>query len=327
MKKILIFSRHGLRYPFFTKTKSLDFFNKDILNWNDENVGNPTLTKKGALIELKFSQWLKDYLKITNNTNLKVIANSTYRTFETAQLLSLGLKPGIETKIDCKDNTFKNEDEWFQLKYLNEDYIDWSKLHEYDKTSQDIYKKVNELFKLDNCKYNNEATNFELAPEWYKTSGPLFMSSSWSDVLQLKYYLGFPEKEIFNSKNFIHDLKHLLKAKDRVIDFIFANEKLIKDSEKNVYKLIKHEAQKIEDITLIVGHDTNIATILHMLDIKMPEHNQLEKYPIGSKLIFQFNDDNTFNLDYAFFDYDDIRYFNIDKNPKIIHLGSNLKFK
>ncbi|WP_338822902.1 histidine-type phosphatase [Mycoplasmopsis felifaucium] len=327
MKKI-IFSRHGLRYPFFTKEKSINFFNKDILNWEDENVGNPTLTKKGALIELRFGQWLKDYLQVKEDTSLKVIANSTYRTYETAQLLSLGLKPGQDTYIECKDKTFKTEDDNFQARYINESYIDRHKLCEFDEVSKDIYQKINQIFELDNdCKYNQEKTNFELAPVWYKTSGPLFMSSSFSDVLQLKYYLGFKEADIFKSDNFINDLKMMLKAKDRVLDFIFANKKLLSDGEQNIYKLIKKEAKNDADLTLIVGHDTSIASLLCMLDIEMPEHNQLEKYPIGSKVIFTMHDDETFDLEYTFFDYEDIRNFQIDATPKVISLGKGLKFK
>ncbi|WP_228846739.1 hypothetical protein [Metamycoplasma hominis] len=77
---------------------------------------------------------------------------------------------------------------------------------------------------------------------------------------------------------------------------------------------------------MIVGHDTNIATTLAMLDVKMPDLKQLEKYPIGSKLIFAINDDNSFDLHIAFFDFKDIRNFNLS-NPQIIKIASKIFLK
>lgn len=89
--KLLILSRHGLRYPFFTKERSIKYFNKDIVNWNIDNLGSAFLTDKGALFELKMAQKIREFFNITNDINVKVMANSTQRTFQTAQLLSIGL--------------------------------------------------------------------------------------------------------------------------------------------------------------------------------------------------------------------------------------------
>ncbi|NES52939.1 histidine phosphatase family protein, partial [Escherichia coli] len=50
-------------------------------------------------------------------------------------------------------------------------------------------------------------------------------------------------------------------------------------------------------------------------------------YPIGSKLIFTVYDDKTFDLELAYFDYKDIVNFNINAEPKIVSLGTNLKLK
>ncbi len=87
-------------------------------------------------------------------------------------------------------------------------------------------------------------------------------------------------------EDFISDLKLILKAKDFVIDLIWNNPKLALESEKNIYQLLKSCFYNNSDLNILVGHDTNIATVLGVLDIEVPELNQLEKYPIGSKLIF-----------------------------------------
>ncbi len=121
-------------------------------------------------------------------------------------------------------------------------------------------------------------------------------------------------------EDFISDLKLILKAKDFVIDLIWNNPKLALESEKNIYQLLKSCFYNNSDLNILVGHDTNIATVLGVLDIEVPELNQLEKYPIGSKLIFSVYDDKSFDLELAYFDYQDIRNFNVNIEPKVVSL-------
>ncbi|MGV2393129.1 UNVERIFIED_CONTAM: hypothetical protein O8I53_09240 [Campylobacter lari] len=158
--------------------------------------------------------------------------------------------------------------------------------------------------------------------------GPLANCSTFSDLLQVKYFLNFElEKIIPNSNNFLQDLKLISKAKDQIIDLVYQNKKMVDETEKNVVKLIKKEILNDYDLTLLVGHDTNIATILDYLDVKLDfERDVIEKYPIGSKLLFTIHDDKSFDLEYLYFDYQDIRKSNFDK-PVILNLGKNLRFK
>ena len=329
--KIIIFARHGLRYPFNFREKSVNIYNKDIANWNFDSNKIAHLTDKGASIELAFGKFLNQYLNINDEISMKFIANSTQRTYETAKMLAKGLKPDYNQTIECEDTTFKSENEWFKLVYFDTKYLDENKLFYYDQKAnkKGIYDKINALFNLDKeCKYNTEKTSVQFKDNgWFDATGPLFYSSSASDILQLKYYLGFNENDIFKSPNFIDDLKLLLLSKDYVIDALWANKQLALDGSKNVYKLIKKELNNDADITAIVGHDINIATILAALNIEVPRHSQPEKYPIGSKLIFYINDDNSFRLEYLFYDYKDIRDFKTNSKPIILELANNARFK
>nr|AOG29669.1 histidine acid phosphatase family protein [Mycoplasmopsis bovis] len=330
MKRIIL-SRHGVRYPFEFRDKFKNIFSKDIVNWNYDSTLNANLTNKGALLELLFAKFLRKYLCINNDNIINIVANSTSRTYETARLLSLGLVPGRQIKIECSDLSFAKRDPWFELNYPNQSYINNDRVNEFDQKAAKlgIYDKFKEIFNLDNeCLYMQSNTTLSYAEgEWLKPSGKLFYSSSTSDVMQSMFYDGFKESEIFRSQDFISDLKLILKAKDFVIDLIWNNPKLVLESEKNIYQLLKSCFYSNSDLNILVGHDTNIATVLGVLDIEVPELNQLEKYPIGSKLIFSVYDDKSFDLELAYFDYQDIRNFNVNIEPKVVSLGSNLKLK
>ncbi|EIN15269.1 Hypothetical protein MAGb_1680 [Mycoplasmopsis agalactiae 14628] len=330
MKKIIV-SRHGVRYPFEFESKFKSIFNKDIVKWQFENELSAHLTNKGALLELLFAKFLKKYLNVESSMNINIIANSTHRTYETARLLSLGLMPDKNIKIECSDSSFSKRNSWFELNYPSKSYIDNKLVNDFDQKASNlgIYDKFKELFNLDNnCLYVQSESQINFVEnEWLKPTGKLFFSSSASDVMQSMYYHGFKESEIFKSTNFLKDLKLLLKAKDFVIDLIWNNPTLALESQKNIYKLLKSQFYTNYDLSILVGHDTNLATILGVLDINVPDHGQLEKYPIGSKLIFTVYDDKSFDLELAYFDYKDIVNFSENAIPKVVLLGTDLKLK
>lgn len=325
MRKI-IFGRHGIRYPFPTKDISIKWFGKDLINWEFENEKVATLTDNGAILELHLGQFLRNHLKLDNN-EIKIICNSTLRTYQTAKLLAMGMQPKKDPVIECADKTFSKRDERFDLKHLDESYIDWDLFSKFDNMSKKAYELIKEKFDLDKeVPFLTEETSFELTKGGYKSSGKFFKAASLSDILLAKYYYGIKNDKIFKSNNFIDDLKTMVEVKDRFIDFLFQNKKLIDDTKTNAYKFLKEEFRKCEDTTLIIGHNTNISTLLSALDIKMPDHGQLEKYPIGSKLIFYIKDDDSFDLEYIFYDHKDIKNMTLNK-PKVLKLGKNLKLK
>lgn len=330
MKKIIV-SRHGVRYPFEFESKFKKIFGKDILKWQFDPELSAHLSNKGALLELLFAKFLKKYLNVDSSMNINIVANSTHRTYETARLLALGLMPEKNIEIECSDSYFSKRDPWFELNYPAKSYIDNKRVNDFDQKASNlgIYDKFKELFNLDNnCLYVQSQSQVGFVEnEWLKPTGRLFFSSSASDVMQSMYYHGFKESEIFKSSDFLKDLKLLLKAKDFVIDLIWNNPTLALESQKNIYKLLKSQFYTNYDLSILVGHDTNLATVLGVLDIDVPDLNQLEKYPIGSKLIFTVHDDKTFDLELAYFDYKDIVNFNINAEPKIVSLGTNLKLK
>lgn len=64
------------------------------------------------------------------------------------------------------------------------------------------------------------------------------------------------------------------------------------------------DAAKAAKVTLLVGHDSNIASLLTALDFKPYQlHNQYERTPIGGKLVFQRWHDNGGNRDLMKIEY------------------------
>lgn len=81
------------------------------------------------------------------------------------------------------------------------------------------------------------------------------------------------------------------------------------------------------DYTLLVGHDSNIATILSMLDISLDKLGKwFWKIPNKCKLIFKVYEDESFDLDIMYHEVESIRNMEME-NPTCISLGKKLRLK
>ncbi len=327
IKKRIIFSRHGLRYPLFYKDDLIKTYGKDIVNWDfhDKLMGH--LSKKGAIIEYLFGQELAEILGIENNKEMRVLCNSTHRTYHTARLLTLGMTPFKEQIINYKDKEFKTLDTRYNILFHKDELLDHEKVKKLDKKLEKVYIRIEELLDLKKGTITDKKTTIKLDEKGYlNVKGALRMATDIADMFVLKYYENFPEKEIFDSPNFMEDLRLISTAKDEFLDLIFGDVRYIKESKENPYLLLKEELKTDNDLTLIVGHDSNLSCLINMLgiDYKLNE-NMIEKYPIGAKLLFEVYDDNSYDLSYIYYHYDDIR--NIKYAKPIIEKIHSGKFK
>lgn len=319
VKKTVIFSRHGLRYPLIFKKNFIEVFGKDITNWNfsDEKMG--LLTHKGELIEHKFGINLKNSL---DNFNLEYIfCNSMERTYLTAKAISLGICPYKNNKIEYKYDDFSQMDYDFCLKIKNfsSKIIDDMKIEEIDKKLLPIYTRMEELLKVEKGTISNKKTNIYLGEDnFIHVRGALKIATDVCDLFILKYYEGFPENEIFESNNFLEDLKFLAIAKDVFLDCIFANKDFYENSYSNVFdNILMKELKSDRKDALIVGHDSNLSLILSKLGINYTTNiESIEKYPIGAKLIFKIYEDNSYDLYYTYFKPEAMR--NLNNNEIIL---------
>lgn len=326
IKKILIYSRHGLRYPLFKKEEMIELFKKDVINWEFEDG---ILTSKGEILEYQFAKFLKKYIEETGLTiNKKEIrSNSLQRTVLTAKLFALAMYPFENLKVDYQYDDLKTYEEEFNLKVDRKD-LENSEIHLSDIEIEKIYMKLEDIAKLNRGDILNMVSSSDLTKEGYVVSNGKFkVATDIVDSYILKYYDGFNENEIFESSNFKKDLSDFSIIKDRLLDLLFANKKYIRKSRLNPYKLLLEHLYNDKDLSIIVGHDSNLATILSALNLEnLKIGNEFEKYPIGAKLIFKLYEDETLDIDYAFYNIDQIRNLEYEK-PIIQTIAKNMKLE
>lgn len=326
LKKVIIFSRHGQRYPLFKKEEMSEILDYEKLNWNFEDS---ILTDKGEILEYEFGKYLKNYLRNLdiNIETKEFYANSLKRTVLTSKLLALAMFPFEDIKVDYKYKDLESMDANFNI-YLKGYEIDNSKFVKQDLELKRIYNKLEKILKLDENKIYSVGTSVSMNKDGYiHSDGALNLATNVIDMYILKYYEGFPLNDIFESNNFREDLKELSIIRDALLDSIFADKDYIKYSKYNAYNLIRDLSKSSKDLSVVVGHDSNIATILSALDIETKGiGNEFEKYPIGSKLVFKVYENNKFDLDLLYFDVDKIRYME-KREPITINLGRNLEFR
>ncbi|WP_068267987.1 histidine phosphatase family protein [Caviibacter abscessus] len=318
IKKILIFSRHGLRYPLIN--------NSSITNW-EYPIGD--LTLKGSTLEYLFGQHLNEMLDIKDE-KIYFLSNSMKRTYLTARALALAFKPYEDTKINMKHNTFDITDDRFNLLLKNKEIINNSKIDVIDEKLKTIYETMENILKLKKGTIsNNKSVIWANEDGFILVDGALKIATDICDLFLLKYYEGFKKEDIFVSNKFLSNLKLMSKAKDEFLELIFTNTDYINNSKENIYNLVKDELSNIKNkVSVFVGHDSNLATLMKMFNIKYkyPNKYSIEKYPVGAKLIFKVFEDNSYEIYYSYFDYKAIRNFEI-KKPYMFLLkkGNNIK--
>ncbi|WP_049024919.1 bifunctional glucose-1-phosphatase/inositol phosphatase, partial [Klebsiella pneumoniae] len=140
-------------------------------------------------------------------------------------------------------------------------------------------------------------------------SGPLKVGNSLVDSFTLQYYEGFPKDqvawgEIASDKQW----QVLSKLKNGYQDSLFTSVAVAQNVAKPLVKYIDNalvgEGASKAKVTLLVGHDSNIASLLTALDFKPYQlPGQYERTPIGGKLLFQRWHDSAGNRDLMKIEY------------------------
>ncbi|WP_156286221.1 histidine phosphatase family protein [Oceanivirga salmonicida] len=167
IKKRIIFSRHGLRYPLFYHESLLKIYGKDIINWDFPNELMGHLSKKGEVIEFLFGQELKEILNLNDNMKIRVLCNSTHRTYHTSKLLCLGMNPFKEQVIDYKDKSFNKLDTRYNILFKENKILDYDKVKKIDEKLKDAYTRIEELLDLEKGTIVNKKSNIYLDDTGY----------------------------------------------------------------------------------------------------------------------------------------------------------------
>ncbi|AGB83157.1 Histidine acid phosphatase [Serratia sp. FGI94] len=316
LEQVLVMSRHNLRAPLANNGSVLA--NSTPQAWPQWDTPGGELTTKGGVLEVYmghyFNAWLKQAGLLPQQgcptaDSVYVYANSLQRTVATAQFFTNGAFPGCDVavhhqeKMGTMDPTFNpiitdNSETFNQqaLKAMND------KLHSlqldaaYRQLAQITDYADSSACKTDKqCDLTAATSTMSAVPgKEPGVAGPLRVGNSLVDAFMLQYYEGFPADQVAWGKvKTPEQWRQLAQLKDGYQDSLFTSTVVAQNVAKPLLSYIngaligkaKGEAPKL---TVLVGHDSNIASLLSAMRFKpyqLPQ--QYEKTPIGGKLVFQ----------------------------------------
>ncbi|KAJ8707746.1 hypothetical protein PYW07_011423 [Mythimna separata] len=306
LQQVLILSRHNVRTPL---SKNLaDFTPKTWPIWKEKSG---YLTAKGALLEgymgEYFALWLKKHDLLENDCpsddNFFVYANTAQRTIASAKAFVTKGFPGCNVTIhhtsDSHDPIFNpvihNTTAIFKLEAIEQMRVLLKSLHlnsSYEDLEQILnYKQSEYCLTKQKCDFVTDVNKIFVDVGFKpNVEGPLKISKSVIDSFIMENYEGFPSKEVAWG---------LLKNNDQwncVLDLskgyhsvIFNTTLIARDLARPLLHYMRDILlNKQYKITLLMGHDANIYTVLKSLDFKPYSlKNQHEMTPAGGKLVFQ----------------------------------------
>lgn len=331
LQQVLLMSRHNLRAPLATNGSVLE--QATPRKWPAWEVPGGELTTKGGVLEVYMGRYLREWLaqqklvpqeSCPAQQSVYAYANSLQRTVATAQFFITGAFPGCDISVHHQaamgtmDPVFHpaitNADSAFSpaaVKAMENQRSRYS-LKESFKLLEQIadYRSSPECKEKQRCDLNQEKDAFK-APlhDEPGVSGPLKIGNSLVDAFTLQYYEGFPEEQVaWGEIKSDKQWRLLSELKNSYQDTLFTSPAVARNV---AAPLVKYMTSALVDkatsspaVTLLVGHDSNIASLLTALNFKpyrLP--GQYERTPIGGKVMFERWHDTRSNRDLMKIEY------------------------
>ena len=331
LQQVLIMSRHNLRAPLANNGSVLE--QSTPKSWPEWDVPGGQLTTKGGVLEVYMGHYMREWLAqqglVTSGDGPPEIAvyayaNSLQRTVASAQFFITGAFPGCgvtvhhQEKMGTMDPTFNpvivDDSAAFSEKAVQamEKERQGMQLGESYKLLEAItdYRNSPSCKEKQQCSLSEGKDTFSAKYQQEPgVSGPLKVGNSLVDAFTLQYYEGFPKDQVaWGEIKTDKQWQVLSKLKNGYQDSLFTSPEVARNVAKPLVKYIDNalvgDAAKAAKVTLLVGHDSNIASLLTALDFKPYQlHNQYERTPIGGKLVFQRWHDNGGNRDLMKIEY------------------------
>ncbi len=315
LQQVLLMSRHNLRAPLANNGSVLE--QSTAQSWPEWDVPGGQLTTKGGVLEIYMGHYLREWLAeqklVTSGEcpapqSVYAYANSLQRTVATAQFFITGAFPGCDVpvhhqeKMGTMDPTFNpvitNDSPAFQQAAVKamEAQREHYKLN-------DSYKLLEQVTAFNDSPTCKEKQQCDLtaskdafsakATEEPGVSGPLKVGNSLVDAFTLQYYEGFPLDQVaWGQIKTEKQWRVLSQLKNSYQDTLFTSPEVARNVAaplvKYIQKALVGNEANAPKVTLLVGHDSNIASLLTALDFKdyqLPQQN--ERTPIGGKIMFQ----------------------------------------
>jgi glucose-1-phosphatase len=317
LQQVLMLSRHNLRAPLADNGSVLEQSTRK--PWPQWDVPGGHLTVKGGVLEAYMGHYTREWLaqqglakksECPASDEVLVYANSLQRTVATAQFFVAGAFPGCEIavthqrKMGSMDPTFNpviaDDSESFNRHALAamtsvEGTLVLKSAYQYLEKIID-YKSAAACEGKTVCSLSGDMPNKFSAASGKEpaVSGPLKVGNSMVDAFTLQYYQGFPEEQIAWGQIKTPDQWRALSAiKNGYQDALFTAPLVAREIAAPLLAYIRKsliDPNKVPapKVTLMVGHDSNVASLLSALDFKpydLAEQN--EKTPIGGMIVFE----------------------------------------
>jgi len=327
LQQVLMLSRHNLRAPLADNGSVLEQSTRK--PWPLWEVPGGHLTVKGGVLEVYMGHYTREWLvqqglakksECPAPGDVLVYANSLQRTVATAQYFIAGAFPGCDIvvthqrKMGSMDPTFNpvvvDDSEIFNKNALAAMRTVEAKLHlrsAYQQLEKMIdYKNAAACEDKKDCSLSGDVQNKFSADRGKEpgVSGPLKVGNSVVDAFTLQYYQGFPEEQIaWGQIKTPEQWRELSAIKNGYQDVLFTAPLVAREVAAPLLAYIRKsmiDQHKINapKLTVMVGHDSNVASLLSTLDFKaydLPEQN--EKTPIGGMIVFEHWHDAKNNKD------------------------------
>jgi glucose-1-phosphatase len=326
LEQVLLMSRHNLRAPLTDNGGVLE--QSTAQPWPEWDVPGGWLTAKGGSLEVNMGHYMREWLadqglmpsgECPAPQSFYAYANSLQRTVATGHSFINGAFPGCnvpvhhQEKIGTADPLFNpvitNNSPEFKERAIQ---AMEKRRDEFDLT--DSYKLLESIVDYGNSPICKEKQQCELTTqkdtfsanvaEEPHVNGPLEGGNAMVDVFTLQYYEGFPLDQVaWGQIKTDQQWRALSQLKNGSQDTLFTSPEVADNVAAPLVKYIQHAlvgegAANGPKVTLLVGHDVNIAALLTALQSKpyeLPE--QYEHTPIGGKVMFQRWHDKSNNQD------------------------------
>lgn len=315
LQQVLMMSRHNLRAPLANNGSVLEQSTPN--KWPEWDVLGGQLTTKGGVLEVYMGHYMREWLAAQGMVKsgecpasdaVYAYANSLQRTVATAQFFITGAFPGCDVpvhhqeKMGTMDPTFNpvitDDAAAFSEKAIQAMQKERAGMH-----LDESYKLLEQITRYNTspsckerqrCSLTDEKDTFSATYQKEPgVSGPLKVGNSLVDAFTLQYYEGFPMDQVaWGEIKTDQQWKVLSKLKNGYQDSLFTSADVARNVAaplvNYIDKTLVTDRVNAPKITVLVGHDSNIASLLTALDFKPYQlHNQYERTPIGGKIVFQ----------------------------------------
>jgi glucose-1-phosphatase len=312
LKQVVLLSRHNLRAPVVA---SGALANATPETWPRWEVAPGELTTKGGVLEVYMGRYIAQWLRqaqllpvsgCPQEDDFHAYANSLQRTQATAQFFVAGAFPGCHAAVEQRmplgsmdplfDPVIRRDDAAFRTRALESMQRALAAVDLAPALS--VVEEITRYPQSAACKGHSDChlaladTTFSTEPgKEPRASGSLALASGLVDALLMEHYQGggIP-REGWGRLTTEAQWQALAQIRNRYQDILFGTPEVARDVAAPLLTRVNalFDDPASPKVTLLVGHDSNIGSVLAALgisDYSLP--GQYEKTPIGGLLQFE----------------------------------------